>query len=211
MASSPKPSPALKPRRTREAVRERLTTFVAAIEPDPSDPLHKVVHAVIDDPRFWDAPASAKWHHNYDGGLAEHTLEVLEAASSCCLLGNIPDTTGQVDPIVTAVAALWHDYAKILDYVKLDGPIGDPSKSAFWVETPHHDRERHLVKSYAWFLASATRHGLNPELTDAVAHCLLAHHGRRDWGSPVEPQTPEAWALHLADMISVRVLCNRPE
>jgi 23S rRNA maturation-related 3'-5' exoribonuclease YhaM len=39
---------------------------------------------------------------------------------------------------------------------------------------------------------------------DAVIHCMLSHHGRREWGSPVEPVTPEAYILHVADMLSSR-------
>jgi 3'-5' exoribonuclease len=33
---------------------------------------------------------------------------------------------------------------------------------------------------------------------------MLAHHGRKEWGSPVEPATNEAWILHAADMMSSR-------
>jgi len=35
-----------------------------------------------------------------------------------------------------------------------------------------------------------------------VAHCILAHHGRPEWGSAITPQTPEALTLHWADCLS---------
>lgn len=38
-----------------------------------------------------------------------------------------------------------------------------------------------------------------------VGHLILSHHGRRQWGVPVEPDTREAHALHQADMASSRV------
>jgi 3'-5' exoribonuclease len=37
-----------------------------------------------------------------------------------------------------------------------------------------------------------------------VIHCILSHHGRKDWGSPVEPATLEALVLHQADMLSAK-------
>jgi 3'-5' exoribonuclease len=37
-----------------------------------------------------------------------------------------------------------------------------------------------------------------------IEHAILAHHGRQEWGSPVEPVTAEAYILHYADMLSVR-------
>jgi len=40
---------------------------------------------------------------------------------------------------------------------------------------------------------------------DAVLHCILSHHGRREWGSAVAPSSREAWLVHLADMKSARM------
>ena len=42
-------------------------------------------------------------------------------------------------------------------------------------------------------------------------HCILAHHGRREWGAPVVPATREAWCVHLADMSSVHAIESRRE
>jgi 3'-5' exoribonuclease len=44
--------------------------------------------------------------------------------------------------------------------------------------------------------------GLDPTYRDTVAHAILAHHGRHEWGSPVAPATPEATVIHFADMLS---------
>ena len=37
-----------------------------------------------------------------------------------------------------------------------------------------------------------------------LTHLLLSHHGRKEWGSPVTPKTPEAEILHLADLLDSR-------
>ena len=42
-----------------------------------------------------------------------------------------------------------------------------------------------------------------------VRHLILSHHGKLEWGSPVEPATAEAHALHLLDMIDSRLCMLR--
>jgi 3'-5' exoribonuclease len=37
------------------------------------------------------------------------------------------------------------------------------------------------------------------ELRLQLEHIILSHHGQRDWGSPVVPQTPEAIFVHYLD------------
>ena len=39
----------------------------------------------------------------------------------------------------------------------------------------------------------------------AVQHLILSHHGRREYGSPVLPATPEALALHHLDNLDAKV------
>ena len=38
-----------------------------------------------------------------------------------------------------------------------------------------------------------------------LQHLILSHHGHREWGSPVEPSTPEAVLLHQADMMAYKI------
>lgn len=38
-----------------------------------------------------------------------------------------------------------------------------------------------------------------------VEHCILAHHGIKEFGSPAIPATIEAFMVHIADLISARV------
>ena len=43
------------------------------------------------------------------------------------------------------------------------------------------------------------------ELAVKLRHILLSHHGKREWGSPVDPMTPEALAVHEADDTDAKV------
>jgi len=38
-----------------------------------------------------------------------------------------------------------------------------------------------------------------------LIHLIAAHHGEKQFGSPVEPKTPEAMALHLIDNLDAKL------
>jgi 3'-5' exoribonuclease len=50
--------------------------------------------------------------------------------------------------------------------------------------------------------------GLQPASEDVrlhLLHLLAAHHGELQFGSPVVPKTPEAWALHYVDNLDAKM------
>jgi 3'-5' exoribonuclease len=190
--------PTLQPRRSRSEVRALLTDYAMFIDGVDS----RLIAPVVADARFWEAPASVKWHHSYDGGLAEHTLEVLEACDVIAHLCHVP-----ISLIDLRVAAFWHDYAKVWDYEK--GPAASNDGERAWTCTDHSGDHGHLVRSYAEWMAHARTTDIGEARMLKIGSMLLSHHGQKAWGSPVEPRGPEAWALHLADMISVHVVCDR--
>ena len=46
---------------------------------------------------------------------------------------------------------------------------------------------------------------ISNDMYSAVEHCILAHHGKLEWGSPVLPQTIEANIVHIADLLSSQI------
>jgi 3'-5' exoribonuclease len=44
-----------------------------------------------------------------------------------------------------------------------------------------------------------------PQLTMALKHMILTHHGNPEWGSPVPFQTAEAIALHFLDNLDAKL------
>ena len=52
------------------------------------------------------------------------------------------------------------------------------------------------------FVTDATRkiEGFPKALAKELCHCILAHHGELEFGSPKKPATLEALALHYADL-----------
>jgi 3'-5' exoribonuclease len=152
-----------------------------------------ICKTVLDDERFLLGRASAGHHpgpHQERGGLAIHTWEVAKAAVE---LAGEDKHLAQL----AYVAAVFHDYGKIHEYGVTDGKV---------VKMPFASRMGHIVWSWAVFIESARLHGMDEVDREEVGHAILAHHGRREWGSPVEPQTRLAHIIHTADMLSARGL-----
>ena len=131
-------------------------------------------------------PAANKHHHNYIGGLIQHTAEVMQVAYSIAR-----NFECNKDIIITAT--FYHDLMKTDEYTN----EGD--------YLPYSSKIGHVVGSAYLFKQIALENNVSKEIIDEVVHCILAHHGRKEWGSPVEPQTVEAAIVHEADMISSRI------
>lgn len=124
---------------------------------------------------------------------------------------------------ILIAAALWHDVMKTEEYVVADwsgvkqaqlDKIRHLTKRCdidnfdVWIKDEsrvkmfgHHE---HIIAGAMAFQKSAWFNNVHTDTIDAVTHCILAHHGRKEWGSPVEPQTIEALILHQADMLSAQ-------
>lgn len=170
---------------------QRLKWFAQGFE---SNDLQVIIERMIQHPKFSEAPGSVKHHHCYTGGLAEHTLEVVEYCNnSLASLG--------VNYDVVIGAAIIHDWAKIHDYALV--PDEENPGQEKWVNTPYKSTIHHIAGSHAEFYRQA-HEVLHLPTMRAIEHCILSHHGRKEWGSPVEPQTPEALILHQADIWSAK-------
>ena len=154
---------------------------------------------VLDNGDFLSFPAAIQKHQAYKHGLIIHTAQVLSTTLS--ILYSAYEFTDH-DYNVAVTAVLWHDFAKIYDYKDVS-----TSTSFKYTKTPHYDDQRHLVRSYADFRLEASKYpSINQKFVDDVSHCILAHHGRLEWGSPVEPQNLIAFAIHAYDMVSSKYL-----
>lgn len=155
---------------------------------------------------FFEWPASLSFHHHYKGGLATHTVEVANYALAAAEPFNLDEESTDV----LIASCLWHDFMKIADYEKLPfvadnrrHVLIDGGPEAF-IQSERYSNIRHVQGSAIEFSVTARKHGLDRKIEDRIVHCLIAHHGRPEWGSPVEPQTVEAMLLHHADMMSAK-------
>jgi 3'-5' exoribonuclease len=148
-------------------------------------------------PQFvrWPGSHNQLLHHHELGGLARHTWEIIDVGMHIIPQLNLCD---KIDPRAYYLAALFHDTGKMFDY--------DVDKNDKVTSTEHKRLIYHLPRScLIWHDIIGKFSELNDIYHDGVLHCILAHHGSREFGSPVAPKTREAWLLHLCDGISARM------
>lgn len=156
----------------------------------------KLAKEVVNYPFFQFCSASLSNHHYGTAGLQYHTWDVIRLCLANAAI------VGGANIKILYFAALFHDIGKTFDYYRLDGP------SDSWSATIHKRKIHHISRSCFIFnsiIESEKYDGLfNVGEIDHILHIILSHHGQKEWGSPVQPQTKEAWILHLCDSLSAR-------
>lgn len=140
------------------------------------------------------SPASASHHHVYPCGLLYHTEEVLLEARRRAFAANL--SPEEIENL--SIAAIIHDVMKVRECKSRRR-----GESFVYENTPYRKLIRHVAGSYAWFESQCDSFWISDqEKRMQIGHLILSHHGKYEWGSPVEPQTPAARILHEADMWS---------
>jgi 3'-5' exoribonuclease len=143
---------------------------------------------------FSTAPSAKIYHHNYVGGLLEHTVEVLQLCKTACQL--FPE----MDQDLLYTGAILHDVGKLkaYDYDLISIDISSEGKLL-----DHLFISADMVKEKI----NSLDEDMPENLQTQILHLVLSHHGevRNGWGSPVDPKTPEAVALHYADNLDAKV------
>ena len=128
--------------------------------------------------------AAKSVHHGFMGGLLEHTLSVTNMCEY--FAGAYPLI--HRDLLITA--ALFHDMGKIDEIAPF--PRND--------YTDDGQLLGHIfIGAQKISAAAAGIPGFPKKLENELVHCILAHHGKLEFGSPKVPALMEAMALHLAD------------
>jgi 3'-5' exoribonuclease len=156
--------------------------------------LRKLLDGFFDDNEFMEgfaaAPASIQLHSAAIGGLLHHTLNVAD------LCMKIAEQHPDLDRDLVLTGALLHDIGKVPSF-KVTSNI---------TQTPNGNLLGHIILGDQELSARiADIDGFPAELASKVRHILLSHHGRKDWGSPVEPMLPEALAVHEADDLDAKL------
>jgi 3'-5' exoribonuclease len=142
--------------------------------------------------QFYKAPAAIVHHHNYIGGLLDHTVGVLKICKTSC--GIFPD----LDKDLLYTGVLLHDLGKMKTYTYGTGPIGISEEGELL---------DHLYLSCEMVKEKMDELETPQKLSNQILHMILSHHGyvSNGWGSPVDPKTPEAMALHYSDNMDAKV------
>lgn len=152
--------------------------------------------------RFKFHSAAKSVHHGFVGGLLEHTLSVTK------LSAYFADNYKILNKDLLVCAAMFHD-------------IGKLEELSTFPENDYTDEGQLLGHIMIGAMEIAERiktiDGFPVKLTHEMEHCILAHHGELEYGSPKKPALPEAVALSYADNIDAKMetmrelLANVPE
>ena len=154
--------------------------------------------------RFGRTAAARRNHHARRGGLVEHTAQMMRTALAIAPL--YPQLN--VDLLIAGV--LFHDSGKLWEnHYPESGFVMDYDERGELVG--HISIGLELVNSL-WRKLSADNgdawKNLTPPSEDVrlhLLHLIGAHHGEMQFGSPVDPKTPEAMALHYIDNLDARL------
>ena len=128
--------------------------------------------------------AAKSVHHGFIGGLLQHTL----AVTKMCVF--LADNYPILDRDLLVTAAIFHDIGKVTELS--DFPMND--------YTDDGQLLGHIFIG-AELIGNKIRQisGFPPVLATELRHCILAHHGELEYGSPKKPAIAEAMALNFAD------------
>lgn len=176
----------------KDMLLNELLTLINSLE----DPDYKSLLKAFFDNRdfienFMRSTAARSFHHAYLGGLLEHTVSI---AGLC-------DQYAKNNPAIRRdlllAGAIFHDIGKMkemsvntsIEYTDEGSLIGHLNIGILMLEEM-----------------------INEKLPDfpadkkmLVFHLILSHHGEYEYGSPVLPSIPEAFALHHIDNLDAKV------
>ncbi|MCD8351109.1 MAG: HD domain-containing protein [Planctomycetaceae bacterium] len=139
--------------------------------------------------KYCRAPAARDLHHAFLGGLLEHSLNIARMADAFA-------ASGRVNRDLLLLGALLHDVGKTEELT-----------AKFAID--YSDRGKLLGHLYIGAEMAAERAAEIPNFPrqklNLVQHLILSHHGKYEYGSPVLPKIPEAFALHHLDNLDAKV------
>ena len=173
-------------KKNREEMYKEVVALVDSVKEEHLNKLLKMFFVEDKDwvKRFVNHSAAKAVHHGFIGGLLEHTLGV---AKMCDYMANNYPIINR-DLLITA--ALFHDIGKLDELASF--PIND-----------YTDEGNFLGHIYMGAEVIGEKIKLIPGFPKALElelkHCILAHHGELEFGSPKKPAIVEAMALNFAD------------
>lgn len=155
----------------------------------------KVINSFLKDDGFLEQfitlPGGVSVHHNYIGGLLEHTTNTMAQASF--IANRHP---GLINHDLLLAGAFLHDIGKI--------------REIYWEIAREYTTEGKLLGHITLgILMFEEKLSGNKDIPDEIAvllkHIILSHHGELEYGSPVRPATPEAIALHHIENTDAKI------
>lgn len=138
---------------------------------------------------FKTAPAAKKMHHNYVGGLVEHTWECLKISET--VISILPR---KLDMDIVIAACILHDFGKIFEYT-MDTETG--------LIGLNEDFKKDWISHSQWGYSMCMTNGYKD-----IAKMIAAHHARTEWGAIIDLEQndlePFIYFIHHIDDLSAK-------
>ena len=178
--------------KSTDVMYEELLSYIKQVE-------NKYLHALLEYyfvndevfvKKFKAHSAAKSVHHSFSGGLLEHTLSIVKM---CEYYVNAYPILSR-DLLYTA--AMFHD-------------IGKTKELSTFPENDYTDDGQllgHIVMGVE-MISEGVRNieGFPAKIASELKHCVIAHHGELEYGSPKKPALAEAVALHFADATDAKL------
>jgi len=176
--------------RTKKNIDEMYKKVQTAIDSVSNPKIKQLLFHVFADmgELFKQGPAAIEIHHNWIGGLLEHTVQVLEVVLVSAEQFNL-------NKDLVIAGALLHDIGKLKE-LKITTRIRADDLAQL---------NGHLVIGATYVDNECQKIGMDEETRAKIVHLIVAHHGHLEYGSPKEPMFPEALAVYLADELSCKL------
>lgn len=177
----------------QQDVEELYRIILDAIEGIKNPHLKGLLESFFKDPGFEKTfkrcPAAKAIHHNYLGGLAEHTANCVRIAQCICdiypglkrdllIAGTILHDLGKTVEIASDVKIDYTDEGRLLGHIV----IGERIIHNRILEMPDFPES----------------------LRFELCHLIVSHHGETSTGSPKRPKMPESCALHFLENLDAQ-------
>lgn len=144
-------------------------------------------------------PAATTMHHAFQGGLLNHTYQMLHM-----LEGLYPCLPYPIKVERCILAILFHDYGKLMEY----NHEGEAQEDMFLLGHIYISAHtlQNTLESYLCEVPGDPKSvsAESREEIKRIIHCVLAHHGELEYGSPVLPCMQEAVIVNYLDNLSAK-------
>jgi 3'-5' exoribonuclease len=200
----------LKLRKTNDEDGVILTDFIRSAPIQPVDLVYTIklaaasiadaqIRAIVErlvakaEQKLMHYPAAKSMHHAYHSGLSYHTVRMLELGEF------IIKQRPFLNPDLIRAGIILHDIAKTEELDAQYGVVTDYSLIGKLLG--------HISIANNWVLEAAILLGIdtNSQKVIALQHLILSHHNLGEWGSPIQPQIPEAVAIHHIDQMDAKM------
>lgn len=174
----------------RETMIEKVNNIIFDIT-NPN--MNRIVRYLLTkyNKEFFSSPAAKSVHHAFNGGLAYHTISMLEMAQT--IVGFYPN----INKSLLYAGLILHDLGKVIE---LSGPTATEY-------TLDGQLIGHIVLVDQEITDACHELKIPTDTEDVLLlrHVVLAHHGELEWGSPVRPQVKEAEIIHYLDRLDAKI------